>query len=79
MEKLRNSKISTEEVNRILETFNIGLVVYHAKLINTDTSKFSQSQLEDHAKKIILMSQMQEIVATYLSLFENNNETDFVD
>ena len=79
LEKLRNSKISTEEVNRILETFNIGLVVYHAKLINTDTSKYSQSQLEEHAKKIILMSQMQEIVATYLSLFENNNETDFAD
>ena len=77
LEKLRNSKISTTEVNKILETFNIGLVVYHAKLINTDTSKYNQSQLEEHAKKIILMSQMQEIVATYLSLYENNSEVDF--
>lgn len=61
LEKLRNTKVSNQDINEILERFNTGLVVYHA------TPELDK-------KEQILISQVQEIVATYLSLFENTND-----
>ena len=64
LEKLRNTKVSKEEVDEILEKFNTGLIVYHAT-----------PNLEE--KERILISQVQEIVATYLSLFEKTDDMNY--
>lgn len=59
LEKLRNTKVTLNEINEILEKLNTGLVVYHA---SENINK----------KERIIISQLQEIVATYLTIMENN-------
>ena len=59
LEKLRNTKVTLNEVNEILEKLNTGLVVYH-----------SSENISE--KERIVISQLQEIVATYLTIIENN-------
>jgi len=59
LEKLRNTKATVKDINEVLEKLNTGLVVYHS------TENIAE-------KERILISQLQEIVATYLTLIENN-------
>ena len=85
LEKLRNTKVSTDEINNILEMFNTGLVVHHGVLTNEISEleeKIAKEQSKEDLKNLIkklngkkqekiLISQVQEIVATYLSIVEN--------
>ena len=82
LEKLKNTKVSVSEINEVLEKLNHGLITDYGLIINKivkieqklakETTKELLFKLEKYKKEKILISQLQEIVATYLAVIEND-------
>lgn len=84
LEKLKNTKVTITEINEVLEKLNTALVVDHGLLDNKllkleekmkengGLNKKDLNDLKEYNSEKILMSQLQEIVATYLATLENN-------
>ena len=85
---LRNTKVSNEEINKILDVFDTGLVIKHGILTNEiskleellnqkdEPSKQEIKDLNEKKQEKILISQVQETIGTYLSIVENNTLVD---
>ena len=85
LEVLKNTKVTTSEINKILEKLNTGLVVDHG-ILDTKILKLEEKlkefgklskeelvKLDSYKNEKILISQVQEIVATYLATLEKDN------